>query len=41
MTGPPELILGVLLGRLALGEAESRGLKYQGDRRTTRRLRPA
>ncbi len=41
ISGPPELVLGVLLGRFDLVTGRSRGLQYEGDPRTIRRLQPA
>lgn len=41
ISGPPELVLGVLLGRFDLATGRSRGLQYEGDPRTIRRLQPA
>jgi DNA-binding HxlR family transcriptional regulator len=38
MSGPPELILGVLLGRFGLTAGRARGLHYQGDPKLLRRL---
>ncbi|HEX6510383.1 MAG TPA: helix-turn-helix domain-containing protein [Chloroflexota bacterium] len=38
--GPPDLIVGVLLGRLSLEEARERGLEYEGDPETLRRVQP-
>jgi DNA-binding HxlR family transcriptional regulator len=40
LTGAPELILGVLMGRIDLARARSAGLKYEGDPATLRRLQP-
>ena len=40
LTGPQQLILGVVSGRLELDEACSRGLEYAGDPEVLRRLRP-
>jgi DNA-binding HxlR family transcriptional regulator len=41
ISGTPELILGVLLGRLELPAGRARGLHYEGDPRILRRLQPA
>jgi DNA-binding HxlR family transcriptional regulator len=40
LTGPPQPILGVLLGRVELKEATARGISYRGDPRILARLRP-
>jgi DNA-binding HxlR family transcriptional regulator len=40
LTGPPRLIVGVLLGRVGLGEARGRGLQYEGDSAALQRLHP-
>jgi DNA-binding HxlR family transcriptional regulator len=39
LTGPPQLIVGVLFGRLTVAQARARGLRYHGDPATLRRLR--
>lgn len=31
LTGTPQLVMGVLLGKLALPDARARGLRYEGD----------
>jgi DNA-binding HxlR family transcriptional regulator len=41
ISGPPELVLGVLLGRFDLAAGRSRGVKFEGDSRVIRRLQPA
>jgi len=41
LTGPPELVIGVLARRLSPKEAEARGLAFTGDRRLLRRLKPS
>ena len=41
LTGPPELVVGVLTGRLDLADARARGLEYDGDPKTLRRVQPA
>jgi hypothetical protein len=41
LTGPPELVVGVLTGRLELADARARGLEYEGDPKTLRRLQRA
>ena len=38
LTGPPELIIGVLSGRVALAAARERGLRVEGDRKALRRF---
>jgi DNA-binding HxlR family transcriptional regulator len=40
LTGTPQLVVGLLTGRLDLTAARARGLEYQGDTTTLRRLRP-
>jgi DNA-binding HxlR family transcriptional regulator len=40
LAGTPQLILGVLTGRLDLGAAEARGLEYEGSTKILHRLRP-
>ncbi len=40
LTGAPELILGVLMGRIDLARARSAGLKYEGDPAALRRFQP-
>lgn len=40
LTGAPELILGVLMGRIDLARARSAGLAYQGDPAALRRFHP-
>ena len=39
LTGPHRLILGVLHGRLDLGQAEARGLRFEGDPEVLSRFR--
>lgn len=39
LTGPPELVVGVLTGRIDVADA-SAGLKYEGDPKVLRRLQP-
>jgi DNA-binding HxlR family transcriptional regulator len=41
LTGPPELVVGVLTGRLDLADARARGLEYEGDPKTLRRVQPS
>jgi DNA-binding HxlR family transcriptional regulator len=41
LTGPPQLIVGVLVGNLSLAEACARGLETDGDRAVLNRLRPS
>jgi len=41
LSGPPELVLGVLLGRIDLAAGRSRGLQFEGDPKVLGRLRPA
>jgi DNA-binding HxlR family transcriptional regulator len=38
ITGSPELIMGVLMGRTTLGKARAAGLKYEGDPSVLRRV---
>jgi hypothetical protein len=40
LTGAPQLVVGVLAGVLEPDEARERGLRYEGDPRVLRRLRP-
>jgi DNA-binding HxlR family transcriptional regulator len=40
LSGPPELVVAVLTGRLDLAEARARGLQYKGDPKTLRRVQP-
>jgi DNA-binding HxlR family transcriptional regulator len=41
LSGPPQLIVGVLVGNLSLAEARARGLDADGDLAVLNRLRPA
>lgn len=41
ITGPPRLVLGLLVGALTLGDAEALGLGYAGDREVLARVQPA
>jgi DNA-binding HxlR family transcriptional regulator len=38
LSGTPHLVLGVLSGHLDLADAQARGLEYEGDRQTLRRV---
>ena len=40
LAGPPQLIVGVLVGNLSLAEARARGLDADGDLAVLKRLRP-
>lgn len=40
LTGPPQLLMGVLLGRITLARARAAGLKCEGDPTALGRLRP-
>jgi DNA-binding HxlR family transcriptional regulator len=40
ITGPPDAILGVLMGRLAFAKAKRRGLRLEGNLDAVRRLQP-
>ena len=40
VSGTPDLVLGVLSGRLTLSAARARGLSFQGDFEAVRRLQP-
>ena len=40
LTGPPELVMGLLMGRIGLPKARASGLKCDGDTAVLRRLRP-
>ncbi len=41
LSGPPQLVLGVLTGALDPDEATTRGLRFDGAREALRRLQPA
>jgi DNA-binding HxlR family transcriptional regulator len=41
LEGPPDLIVGLLLGRLTVADATERGLRVEGDPAVLRRLEPA
>ncbi len=41
LTGSPRLVLALLAGRLSLAKARASGLKYAGDPRILRRVRPS
>ena len=40
LEGPPEAVVGLLLGRISRREAESRSVRAEGDVRSLSRLRP-
>jgi hypothetical protein len=40
LRGPPQLVLGVLTGKLDLADASGLGLHYEGDPETLRRVLP-
>ena len=40
LTGPPRLVVGVLVGKLTLEDARARGLEYEGDPEALDRLLP-
>lgn len=40
VTGPPDLVLAVLLGRMPLNTARRHGVRFEGDERALRRVRP-
>jgi DNA-binding HxlR family transcriptional regulator len=40
LTGPPQLVAGVLTGRLTLVDAQAAGLEYDGDLAALRRVQP-
>jgi DNA-binding HxlR family transcriptional regulator len=40
LTGPPELVMGLLMGRIGLPKARASGLRCDGDAALLRRLRP-
>ena len=40
LTGPPRLVVGVLVGKLTLEDARARGLEYDGDPEALDRLLP-
>jgi len=41
MTGPGELAVGIMMGRLSAAEAKRRGLKIAGDETLLNRLKRA
>ncbi len=41
LSGPPQLLLAVLLGRITVADARDQGLTYDGDPKLLRRLRPS
>lgn len=41
VSGPPDLVLAALLGRVALGTARRRGLRVEGDVRAIERVQPS
>jgi DNA-binding HxlR family transcriptional regulator len=40
LSGDPQVVLGLLTGRLSLPEARERGLHYRGDAKALRRIQP-
>jgi DNA-binding HxlR family transcriptional regulator len=40
VSGPPDLVLGLLAGRITLADARRRGLHYSGDPKVLSRIRP-
>jgi DNA-binding HxlR family transcriptional regulator len=40
LTGPPQVLLSLLLGRIDVARARAAGLKWQGDPTTLKRLQP-
>jgi DNA-binding HxlR family transcriptional regulator len=38
LDGPPQVVLGLLTGKIDLASAQRKGLKYEGDRRIVRRF---
>jgi len=40
LTGPPQPVMSVLLGRLDLNDATGRGVRYEGDPAVLRRIQP-
>jgi DNA-binding HxlR family transcriptional regulator len=40
VTGRPEVVIGLFVGRLSLAQARVRGLHYEGDPKILRRVRP-
>jgi DNA-binding HxlR family transcriptional regulator len=40
ITGPPRLVIGLLIGNLDLGEARAQGLRYEGDPVILSRVQP-
>jgi Predicted transcriptional regulators len=40
VAGPPEVVIGLLVGRLSLAQARVRGLRYEGDPKILRRIQP-
>jgi len=41
LTGPPQLTVGVLIGRVNLDDAKAQGLRYDGDPAILQRVQPA
>jgi DNA-binding HxlR family transcriptional regulator len=41
LTGPPHLVLGILTGKLSRDEAMKKGLRYEGELKALRRIRPS
>jgi DNA-binding HxlR family transcriptional regulator len=41
LTGPPDVVIGLLTGRIEIAEARARGLAVTGDARPLKKLRPA
>ena len=40
LSGPPDAVLGVLMGRLPLAKARARGVRFQGDAAAIQRVQP-
>jgi DNA-binding HxlR family transcriptional regulator len=41
LSGAPQLVIGVLTGRLTVADARAQGLRYEGSLKALRRLKPA
>lgn len=41
LTGPPELVIGVVMGAVELAKAKASGLRFEGSAAALRRVRPA
>jgi hypothetical protein len=41
LSGPPEVVVWLLVGRFTLAQARARGVRYRGDIEVLRRVQPA